>query len=114
MVFFATLAATVVLFVIIPKGFFPQQDTGFIFGIAQAAQDSSFASMNRRQVQFADIIRQDPDVTGVAMFGNSSQFNTGNFFIALKPKDEGRTAQRRRDHRAAAPEAGARWRAPRC
>ena len=48
-------------------------------------------SMNRRQVQFADVIRQDPDVTGVAMFGNSSQFNTGNFFIALKPKDEGRT-----------------------
>ncbi len=91
MAFFATLAATVVLFVIIPKGFFPQQDTGFIFGSAQAAQDSSFASMNRRQVEFADIIRQDPDVTGVAMFGNSSQFNLGNFFIALKPKDEGRT-----------------------
>jgi len=90
MVFFATLAATVVLFIIIPKGFFPQQDTGFIFGSAQAAQDSSFTSMNRRQVAFADIIRQDPDVTGVAMFGNSSQFNLGNFFIALKPKDEGR------------------------
>ena len=90
MVFFATLAATVVLFVIIPKGFFPQQDTGFIFGSAQAAQDSSFASMNRRQVEFADIIRQDPDVTGVAMFGNSSQFNLGNFFIALKPKEDGR------------------------
>jgi HAE1 family hydrophobic/amphiphilic exporter-1 len=46
--------------------------------------------MNQRQVQFADIIRQDPDVTSVAMFGNSSQFNTGNFFIVLKPKDEGR------------------------
>ena len=90
MVFLATLAATAVLFVIIPKGFFPQQDTGFISGNAQSTQDSSFASMNRRQVQFADIIRQDPDVTGVAMFGNSSQFNTGNFFIALKPKDAGR------------------------
>ncbi|KQW63512.1 efflux RND transporter permease subunit [Variovorax sp. Root411] len=91
MAFFATLAATVVLFVLIPKGFFPQQDTGFIFGNALSTQDSSFASMNKRQVEFADIIRQDPDVTGVAMFGNSSQFNTGNFFIALKPKDEGRT-----------------------
>ena len=90
MVFFATLAVTVVLFIIIPKGFFPQQDTGFIFGNAQTTQDSSFEAMNRRQVQFADVIRQDPDVTGVAMFGNSSQFNTGNFFIALKPKDEGR------------------------
>jgi HAE1 family hydrophobic/amphiphilic exporter-1 len=91
LVFLATLAATVALFIIIPKGFFPQQDTGFIFGNAQAAQDSSFESMNRRMVEFADVVRQDPDVTGIGMFGNSSQFNTGNFFIALKPKDEGRT-----------------------
>jgi len=91
LVFLATLGATVALFVVIPKGFFPQQDTGFIFGNAQAAQDSSFESMNRRMLQFADIVRQDPDVTGLAMFGNSSQFNTGNFFIALKPKDEGRS-----------------------
>jgi len=91
MVFFATLACTVFLFIVIPKGFFPQQDTGFIFGNALSSQDSSFEAMNQRQVQFADIIRQDPDVTSVAMFGNSSQFNTGNFFIVLKPKDEGRT-----------------------
>jgi HAE1 family hydrophobic/amphiphilic exporter-1 len=90
MVFLATLAATVVLFIIIPKGFFPQQDTGFIFGNAQSSQDSSFESMNRRMIQFADIVRQDPDVTGIGMFGNSSQFNTGNFFISLKPKDAGR------------------------
>ena len=90
LVFIATVAATVVLFIAIPKGFFPQQDTGFIFGNAQGAQDSSFESMNRRMVEFADIVRQDPDVSGVGMFGNSSQFNTGNFFIALKPKDEGR------------------------
>jgi HAE1 family hydrophobic/amphiphilic exporter-1 len=90
--FLATMAATVLLFIAIPKGFFPQQDTGFIFGNALAAQDSSFESMNRRQVEFADVIRQDPDVTGVGMFGNSSQFNTGNFFIVLKPKDQGRKA----------------------
>ncbi len=90
MVFLATLAATVALFVVIPKGFFPQQDTGFIFGNAQTSQDSSFEGMNRRMLQFADIVRQDPDVTGLGMFGNSSQFNTGNFFIALKPKDQGR------------------------
>ena len=89
-VFLLTLSATVALFIIIPKGFFPQQDTGFIFGSAQAAQDSSFESMNRRMIQLADIVRQDPDVSGVAMFGNSSQFNAGFFFIALKPKDEGR------------------------
>ena len=89
-VFLLTLTATVALFIVIPKGFFPQQDTGFIFGSAQAAQDSSFESMNRRMVQLADVVRHDPDVTGVAMFGNSSQFNAGFFFIALKPKDQGR------------------------
>jgi len=92
MVFIATVAATAVLFLVIPKGFFPQQDTGFIFGNAQSSQDSSFEAMNRRMVEFADIVRQDPDVSGIGMFGNSSQFNTGNFFIALKPKDEGRKA----------------------
>ncbi|HEY8973891.1 MAG TPA: efflux RND transporter permease subunit, partial [Burkholderiaceae bacterium] len=92
LVFIATVAATVVLFLVIPKGFFPQQDTGFIFGNAQSSQDSSFESMNRRMVEFADIVRQDPDVSGIGMFGNSGQFNTGNFFIALKPKEDGRTA----------------------
>jgi HAE1 family hydrophobic/amphiphilic exporter-1 len=89
-VFLLTLAATVALFVVMPKGFFPQQDTGFIFGSAQGAQDISFEAMNRRMMQFADIVRQDPDVSGVAMFGNGATFNLGNFFIALKPKDEGR------------------------
>ena len=92
LVFLATLAATVALFIIIPKGFFPQQDTGFIAGSAQSSQDSSFESMNRRMTAFADVVRQDPDVMGVGMFGSSSQFNAGNFFIALKPKDEGRKA----------------------
>ena len=91
-VFIATVAASVGLYIVIPKGFFPQQDTGFIYGSAQSAQDSSFESMNRRMLRFADIVRQDPDVSGLAMFGNASQFNAGFFFIALKPKDEGRRA----------------------
>jgi HAE1 family hydrophobic/amphiphilic exporter-1 len=92
LVFLATLAATVGLYVVIPKGFFPQQDTGYIFGSAQSAQDSSFASMSKRMVQLADIVRQDPDVSGLAMYGNSSQYNAGFFFIGLKPKEEGRKA----------------------
>ncbi len=92
MVFFATMAATVILFMIIPKGFFPQQDTGFVFGFAESAQDSSFSSMNKRMLQLADIVRQDPDVTGFGMSGGQNTFNTGNFYISLKPKDEGRTA----------------------
>ncbi|WP_219209950.1 efflux RND transporter permease subunit [Variovorax boronicumulans] len=92
MVFIATVAATGVLFVVIPKGFFPQQDTGFISGFAESAQDTSFSSMNRRMVALADVVRQDPDVTGFGMNGSSSTFNSGNFFISLKPKEDGRTA----------------------
>ncbi|WP_454907345.1 efflux RND transporter permease subunit [Variovorax gossypii] len=92
MVFIATVAATGVLFAVIPKGFFPQQDTGFISGFAESAQDASFASMNARMIQLADVVRKDPDVTGFGMNGSSSTYNTGNFYISLKPKDEGRTA----------------------
>ncbi|OOG50635.1 efflux RND transporter permease subunit [Polaromonas sp. C04] len=90
-VFLATLVATVALFIVIPKGFFPQQDTGFIFGFAESAQDTSFVSMNQRMLQLADVIRQDPDVSGFGMSGQST-FNTGVYFISLRPKDEGRTA----------------------
>lgn len=92
MVFFATMAATVVLFIVIPKGFFPQQDTGFVYGFAESAQDSSFTAMNKHMLALADIVRKDPDVTGFGMSGGQNTFNTGNFFISLKPKDEGRTA----------------------
>lgn len=91
-VFVATVAATGVLFAIIPKGFFPQQDTGFISGFAESAQDASFASMNARMLELADVVRKDPDVSAFGMNGSSSTFNTGNFYINLKPKDEGRTA----------------------
>jgi hydrophobic/amphiphilic exporter-1 (mainly G- bacteria), HAE1 family len=91
-VFMCTMVATVLLFIVIPKGFFPQQDTGFVFGFAESAQDASFASMNARMLKLADVIRQDPDVTGFGMSGGQATYNTGNFFISLKPKDEGRTA----------------------
>ncbi|MGJ7495299.1 efflux RND transporter permease subunit [Variovorax sp. RT4R15] len=92
MSFILTVAATVALFVVIPKGFFPQQDTGFIFGSADAAQDSSSAAMHDRMLQLADIIRQDPDVASFGMQAGASTFNSGNFFIGLKPVDEGRTS----------------------
>jgi HAE1 family hydrophobic/amphiphilic exporter-1 len=90
-VFLATLVATVALFIVIPKGFFPQQDTGFIFGFAESAQDTSFGAMNRRMIEVADIIRKDPDVSGFGMSARNT-FNTGVYFIALRPKSEGRTA----------------------
>ena len=91
-VFMATLALTVLMFIWIPKGFFPQQDTGFIFGFVESSQDSSFQAMKQRMLEVADVVRADPDVAGFAMPAGQSTANTGNLFIGLKPKDEGRTA----------------------
>jgi HAE1 family hydrophobic/amphiphilic exporter-1 len=90
--FFATMLLTVVLFIIIPKGFFPQQDTGFVFGFVECSQDSSFAALNERMLQLADIVRNDPDVAAFSMSSGQTTLNTGNFYINLKPKDQGRTA----------------------
>ncbi|EJM97775.1 efflux RND transporter permease subunit [Herbaspirillum sp. YR522] len=90
--FIATVAVTVALFVFIPKGFFPQQDNGVIVGFAESAQDTSSSAMHERLLKVADVVRQDPDVLGFAMSAGATTFNTGQFFIALKPKDEGRSA----------------------
>ncbi len=90
MVFFATLLASAYLFFVIPKGFFPQQDTGAIFGIAETSQDSSFEAMNVHMMALADVIRQDPDVAAFGMSSNAPTFNTGRFFISLKPRSQGR------------------------
>ena len=90
--FFATMALSVALFIIIPKGFFPQQDTGFVFGFAETSQDSSFAALNERMLQLADVVRSDPDVYSFVMSAGQSTINSGNFFINLKPKAQGRTA----------------------
>ena len=92
MSFFLTMGFTVFLFIYIPKGFFPQQDTGFIFGSAESAQDSSSVSMRERMLLVADIVRQDPDVATFGMQTGSTSYNFGNVFIGLKPKDEGRNA----------------------
>lgn len=92
LVFLATVLASAVLFVVIPKGFFPQQDTGAIFGMAESSQDSSFEAMNERMMALAEIIRQDPDVAAFGMSSNSPTLNTGRFFISLKPRSEGRRA----------------------
>ncbi|HEY0295677.1 MAG TPA: efflux RND transporter permease subunit [Bordetella sp.] len=92
LVFLGTMAFTGLMFVTMPKGFFPQQDTGFIYGFAQSAQDSSFSSMNERMLQLSDVLRKDKDITAFGMNGNQTQFNTGNFYINLRSKDKGRTA----------------------
>ena len=90
LIFFATLALSVYLFVIIPKGFFPQQDNGLITAASEAAQDISFADMKRHQEELGDIVRADPAVASVAMFigGGGSALNTGRMFITLKPRNE--------------------------
>jgi multidrug efflux pump subunit AcrB len=77
-VFLCTVALTVVLYIVIPKGFFPQQDTGIIAGLSDAPQDISFSQMVRRQHQLTDIIARDPDVQSYAAFiGGSRPVNTG-------------------------------------
>ena len=86
------IALTGYLYVIIPKGFFPQQDTGFLFGEVEARQDISFAGISRLNDQFSKIIVADPAVAAVVSFagatgGNSSE-NTARMFIQLKPFGE--------------------------
>jgi hydrophobic/amphiphilic exporter-1 (mainly G- bacteria), HAE1 family len=96
-VFLATVALSVVLFVIIPKGFFPQQDIGLITGISETAQDASPEAMMSVQQTLGDIVAKDPAVDHVGMFigGSGNAPNNGRMFIALKPrKDRTETADR--------------------
>src|ERR1700754_1505896 len=90
MIFFATLGLSVYLFVIIPKGFFPQQDVGLITATSEANQDISFKDMVRHQEALGQIVQADPDVASVAMNigGSGRAGNNGNMFITLKPRNE--------------------------
>jgi multidrug efflux pump len=88
-----TIGLNVYLLMIVPKGFFPQQDTGRLAGGIQGAQDSSFAAMKQRMARFVDIIKADPAVANVVAFtgsGGGTTTNTGRMFIALKPLEERR------------------------
>ena len=87
-----TLAFTVLLYVLIPKGFFPVQDTGLIQGITDASQSISYQSMVQLQGQLAEAILKDPDVESLTSFvgvdGTNQTLNTGRFLINLKPHDD--------------------------
>jgi multidrug efflux pump len=87
-----TLALTLLLAWIIPKGFFPQQDTGLINGVSMASPDASFARMMDRQRALADVVLADPDVLSVASFigadGTNATTNSGRLNITLKPRSE--------------------------
>ncbi|MGB7575422.1 MAG: multidrug efflux RND transporter permease subunit [Thermodesulfobacteriota bacterium] len=84
-----TIGVSIGLFFVIPKGFFPEQDTGRISGTIQAEQDISFQAMKNKLTEVVDIIRTDPDVDSVSAFtGGGTGTNTARMFIALKPFNE--------------------------
>ena len=87
-----TLVVTALLYIVIPKGFFPVQDTGLVQGITRASPDISFAAMGKRQNQLAESILKDPDVVNLTSFigvdGTNTTLNSGRFLIDLKPKDD--------------------------
>jgi multidrug efflux pump len=85
-----TVALNVYLFIIVPKGFFPQQDTGRMSGSTRASQDISFEAMSVKQKQLAQMVLDDPAIQSVTAFagGGRSSNNVGNMFIALKPLDQ--------------------------
>jgi multidrug efflux pump len=88
----STFVATVLLFIAIPKGFFPVQDTGVILGISEAPETVSFANMAQRQQKLVDIVLQDPAVDNVSSFigidGTNTTLNSGRIQITLKPLDQ--------------------------
>ena len=91
-VFIATIALTVGLYIKTPKGYFPQDDTGLIFGGTQASTDISFGAMEQLQQKAMDVVLQDPAVAGLGSSVGASTFNAsvnrGRMFISLKPLDE--------------------------
>jgi HAE1 family hydrophobic/amphiphilic exporter-1 len=84
-----TFVATVWLFIVIPKGFFPEEDIGQITVSTEASEDTSFPEMVRLQEKAAQVFRNDPNVANVSSFnGGSGAQNTGRMFVTLKPRDE--------------------------
>ena len=92
MVTIATLVGTLLLYVVVPKGFFPVQDTGVILGISEAPQTVSFTSMAQRQQKLVDLLLQDPAVDNISSFigvdGTNTTLNSGRIQITLKPLDQ--------------------------
>ena len=88
----ATVALTAILYILIPKGFFPDQDTGLIQGVSDATESISYAAMAERQQALALAILKDPDVLSLSSFigvdGNNVTLNSGRFLINLKPRGE--------------------------
>jgi len=107
----ASIVATIWLYVIVPKGFFPSEDTGFLAGVTEAATDTSFEAMSARQSEVVEVVRADPAVdyvnSTVGAGGPNATVNVGRLFVVLKPKNEREPApaiiQRLRQKVAAVP-----------
>jgi multidrug efflux pump len=88
----STFVATVLLFIVVPKGFFPVQDTGVVLGITEAPQNVSFSAMSRLQQQIVDVVLKDPSVDNVSSFigvdGTNTTLNSGRIQITLKPLED--------------------------
>src|SRR5712675_44178 len=88
----ATLGGTIALYMIVPKGFFPQEDTGFLIGVTEAATDTSLEAMKERQLALVDVLKSDPAIdyinSTVGSGGPNPTANYGRLFIALKPQKE--------------------------
>ncbi|OKO74632.1 multidrug efflux RND transporter permease subunit [Bradyrhizobium sp. AS23.2] len=89
-IFFSTVALSALLFILIPKGFFPQQDNGFLTAVSEMPQDISFTEMKRRQEELNAIVQADPAVDSIAMFigGGGTALNSGRMYVTLKPIGE--------------------------
>lgn len=92
----ASLVVTVVTFMMVPKSFFPLEDTGFVFAFTEASQDISYEAMVEKQKQAAEIIRNDPAVTTAfyALGGGRGALNSGRIFFGLKPRSERDSAEK--------------------
>jgi len=88
----ATLGGTIYLYMIVPKGFFPQEDTGFLIGVTEAATDTSFEAMKVRQQALVDVLKSDPAIdyinSTVGSGGPNPTANYGRLFVALKPQNQ--------------------------
>jgi multidrug efflux pump len=83
-----TIALSILLYIVTPKGFFPQQDTGRIMGFIQADQNISFHNMEKKFTSFVEIIKKDPAVNHVVGYTGGGSINSGSVFISLKPLEE--------------------------
>ena len=99
----ATIGLNVYLYMVVPKGFFPRQDTGRLAGFIRGDQSISFQAMRQKLVDFVEIVMSDPAVENVVAFTGGGQRNAGSMFIALKPLAE--RPSRRARHRPPAGQA---------